>query len=371
MGLSTSAHASTPPQNLLPFLTPILRQRVHLLSSNESSTKKSWLLLLNWNANLASKLPQLAEQMYVEPHPVSGEVEIDDSVEIEYRRLDSQTLHARMKLEEFELLPIFLWCMADDDSGSGWKLTELRPLEDMHDGAAWFDNIEEATANPATAARPTNGANGHSSMESEEEVDDGAYWASYDMTPGRTPVKRSPAPPAARSVTSDRLNTNEVEYFDRYNVEVQPAMDPYDPEEDAGNGAESTLTHHESEFQNDAGTISIGDKVAVDLEETNRPSLNGFTDGGETVEQIEDSAPERLIHPRPASVGSASSIENLERQAAATEQDSSQAENGIKMHISTDIKSLYRLAKSAGIPRQEFERLVKTELRMLDFMDME
>jgi hypothetical protein len=44
---------------------------------------------------------------------------------------------------------------------------------------------------------------------------------------------------------------------------------------------------------------------------------------------------------------------------------------GIKQHISTDIKSLYRLAKSGGIERAEFERIVKTELDMLAMMDLE
>ena len=42
---------------------------------------------------------------------------------------------------------------------------------------------------------------------------------------------------------------------------------------------------------------------------------------------------------------------------------------GIKQHISTDIKSLYRLARSAGIDREEFERIVKTELDVIGFMD--
>ena len=49
----------------------------------------------------------------------------------------------------------------------------------------------------------------------------------------------------------------------------------------------------------------------------------------------------------------------------------SRAQMGIKQHISTDIKSLYRLAKSVGMDRDEFERVVKRELEVLSFMDME
>jgi hypothetical protein len=61
------------------------------------------------------------------------------------------------------------------------------------------------------------------------------------------------------------------------------------------------------------------------------------------------------------------SVDRLEREAASH----SQAEVGIKQHISTDIKSLYRLARSAGIDRVEFERIVKTELEVLSMMDVE
>ena len=60
-------------------------------------------------------------------------------------------------------------------------------------------------------------------------------------------------------------------------------------------------------------------------------------------------------------------VERLEKNARSA----SSAEFGIKQHISTDIKSLYRLARPAGIDRDEFERIVKTELDVLGFMDKE
>lgn len=73
--------------------------------------------------------------------------------------------------------------------------------------------------------------------------------------------------------------------------------------------------------------------------------------------------------PRPSSSASSlsGSVARLQQQA----EDHSQAEVGIKQHISTDIKSLFRLARSAGIERAEFERIVRTELDCLGLMDME
>jgi hypothetical protein len=80
---------------------------------------------------------------------------------------------------------------------------------------------------------------------------------------------------------------------------------------------------------------------------------------------------EGLAHPRPgSSTGSSGSdtVEKLERRAAARD-SREQSETGIKQHIGTSIKSLYRLAKVAGIDRAEFERLVRTELDCLALMD--
>ena len=51
------------------------------------------------------------------------------------------------------------------------------------------------------------------------------------------------------------------------------------------------------------------------------------------------------------------------------ESGNDRAQFGIKQHISTDIKSLFRLAKSAGMDRGEFERIVRTELEVLGLME--
>jgi hypothetical protein len=60
-------------------------------------------------------------------------------------------------------------------------------------------------------------------------------------------------------------------------------------------------------------------------------------------------------------------VEKLEREADR----SSQAELAIKQHISTDIKSLFRLARASGIDRQEFERIIQRELEVLPMLERE
>ena len=59
--------------------------------------------------------------------------------------------------------------------------------------------------------------------------------------------------------------------------------------------------------------------------------------------------------------------ERLEREA----ESHSQAELAIKQHISTDLKSLFRLARTAGIDREEFERIVKRELDVLPLLEQD
>jgi hypothetical protein len=47
----------------------------------------------------------------------------------------------------------------------------------------------------------------------------------------------------------------------------------------------------------------------------------------------------------------------------------SQAELAIKQHISTDIKSLFRMARASGIDREEFERIIQRELEVLPLLE--
>lgn len=290
--------------------------------------------------------------------------------EVQYRRLDSETLHCRFHVEEFSLLPIYLWCMGDEQGGgSGWRLAELKTLDHKEDSSEWYGSVREANDNIGRSRQPpVNGYNG-ATLETKaapDEDDDSAYWAAYDRTPGRTPQKRSPAP-VNRPNSSVQMPTNpELEYFARYMAEVQPAMDPHDPSEQGVAPGESTLngnslTVDSREVQHElAETTNLGPSS----HDSSLPPLKPELTNGTGFPADPD---DEIYHPRPSSSSSSGSVDHLEQQA----ESHSQAEVGIKQHISTDIKSLYRLAKSVGIDRAEFERIVKTELDMLAMMDLE
>lgn len=392
--LPTAFASSRPPPALLPLLSPILRQRVQLLSS------ESWLPLLCWDTRAASKLPGIIENIQLEPHPVSGEVELRDVETIQYRRLDPETLHARLVLDEFNLLAIYLWCTGEE--GNAWRLAELRGIDDGKDGTQWFDSMSEANDdtrpgfNQKTLSRTNGAATGANhaaappAQAKEEEDDDDAYWASYDRTPSRTPHKRSPAPITNSSV---QLPTqSELEYFARYAAEVQPALDAHDPEEEGPPPGESTLNgdelergfqqrHREPEMEPletsnlgphgyDSSLPPPATAFANGLNGLNELRMDSASDEKAREAELEQLERERysaLSHPRPSSSASSNSVERLEREA----ESHSQAEMAIKQHISTDIKSLFRLARSAGIAREEFERIIQRELEVLPMLELD
>ncbi|OAL07166.1 hypothetical protein IQ06DRAFT_288927 [Phaeosphaeriaceae sp. SRC1lsM3a] len=365
--LSTASTTKEAPPGLLPLLSPILRQRLQLLGSND------WLSLLCWDREASVKLPQIVEKIHVEPHPASGEIEVEEPDRILYRRSDPETLHARLELGEFGLLPTYLWCTGGEN-GNKWLLAEVRGIEDADDGTEWFSSMVEA--NEAGLRRKASKGTVSASQPAllqpviarEEEEDDDSYWAAYDMTPGRTPQqKRSPAP-----MTSTRTQIgptqSELEYFARYASEVQPALDAHDPDEENPVTGESTLNGNALNYTRGPQTEPLEtSNLGPDGYDSSMPpahSGNGMT---EHIEAIESGDFSGLNHPRPSSSASTNSVERLERKAESY----SQAEVAIKQHISTDIKSLFRLAKASGIDREEFERIVKRELDVLPLLEQE
>lgn len=357
--LATASVSKQPPPALLPLLSPILRQRVQLLASDD------WLSLLCWDKEAGSKLPQVVSNIHVEPHPASGEVEVEDPDQILYRRSDPETLHARLILGEYGIVPAYLWCTGGDN-GSRWELAELRGMEDADDGTEWFSSLTEANeAGFRRKSRKTNGTEKHMTLDLQPEVaakeqdDDDAYWAAYDMTPGRTPNKQSPAPPAHSRVQVGPTQS-ELEYFARYASEVQPAMDPHDPDEAAIASGESTLNGNSFDLGQQPQS-KLSEVIAAERRDSARELKLENT---ESVDNHEHSA---INHPRPSSSASSNSVEKLERQA----ENSSQTELAIKQHISTDLKSLFRLARASGIDREEFERIIKRELDVLPMLEQD
>jgi hypothetical protein len=387
--LSTAHASKTPPPALVPLLSPILRQRLQLLASD------NWLSLLCWDKQVASRLPQILSSIQLEPHPVSGEIELEDPDQILYRRSDPETLHSRLVLGEFGLIPTYLWCTGGEN-GNRWELAELRGAQDAEDGTQWFSTIHEANEKGFKQTATTSATNGTAppttagalqpAPAQHQEDDDDAYWAAYDNTPAQTPqLKRSPAPMASSRV---QLPTQtELEYFARYAAEVQPALDGHDPDEEGLAPGESTLNGDSLGIQRaqmteppETSTLepngrdsSLPPALTADaanepdnVKEVRKDSLGEDNDVSEHTEMVDvDDRFVALNHPRPSSSASSSSVEKLERQARTT----SQAELAIKQHISTDMKSLFRLARASGIEREEFERIIMRELEVLPLLE--
>lgn len=274
-------------------------------------------------------------------------------------RLDPETLHARISIPDCPLVPTYLWCMSDDNKvPSAWRLTELRPVDDWLDSPAWHDDINSADVDFKSRPKPhfehTNGNPTHIEEEDDDDTDDdGAYWAAYDMTPGRTPHKRSPAPMThSNTLPVNPPSKSEMEYFERYLTEVQPAADPYDASEDVANHQSHAALHNNRTEWDESYKLNANG--------------NGIESEAKDSAQLVISVPGSPHQPQPSSSASPRSVAALQEQA----ESQSQAEVGIKQHISTDIKSLYRLARSAGISLEEFDRIVRTELEVLPMLDM-
>ncbi|KAF9894257.1 hypothetical protein FE257_007759 [Aspergillus nanangensis] len=352
--LPTAFVSPRPPPALLPLLSPILRQRVQIFSSVSASPTESWLQLLCWDSEKAERLKSLVDGASFEPHPVSGEIELSGETPIAYKRIDDETLQSRILVPDYSLKIIYLWCPNDQDGGGpAWRIAELLPHEgSAADEHAWSVSIGEANASAkeqmmedALKAAEKNEHATSSHQEAEEEDDDADYWAQYDATPGRTPNVKTPAPNPMSSI--QQQNGSENSYFSRY-ADVQPAMDNHDPEEEQPELGPSSLN---------------GDLLAGLLQR----QMNGSGDGPLNGESMNEHTIRPLNHPRPSSMSSASSeaVAKLEQEA----ETQSACEIGVKQHIGSNIKSLFRLAKSTGISRADFQSMVRTELDLLNLSD--
>ncbi|KAJ5675819.1 hypothetical protein N7462_008716 [Penicillium macrosclerotiorum] len=359
--LPTAFVSPRPPPALLPVLSPILRQRVQILTSVSTSPSDSWLRLLCWDASKAERLQSIVDDASFEPHPVSGEIDLPGDIPIAYKRIDDETLQAQVRLPEYRLTVIYLWCPDDDAGGGrGWRVAEVLPREGpADDESSWAASISEANAQAKEQlfadvlddrAEGQPGNNGPQEQAPEDDDDDDDYWAQYDATPGN----KTPAP-RTQSSNLPPSGLSEASYFSQYG-NVQPAMDNHDPEEEQPEVGPSSLN---------------GDMLASLLRrqvnglDAKAPRTNGYAAG----DVPNDEAARALSHPRPASASSTSSdaVARLELEA----ESQSTYEVGVKQHIGTSIKSLFRLAKATGMSRVDFQALVQTELELLEVTDDE
>ena len=390
--LPTTFVSPRPPPALLPLLAPVLRQRASYLTPGNAS-EDGWIRLLNWDPERAAKLRPVVDELELEPHPVSGEIELDDLESIKYRRLDEETLQSRLDAAQFNLAPIYVWCESDEhgDTGPGWKLTELRALKDVEDGTTWYNSVAEAddAANTHSIAVPrTAPAQQPAQAQADDggdDSDDDGYWAAYDQTPGpsKNPSPKPPANAAAPEATSSNRDRSrsELEYFARYGAEVQPALDAHDPDEDHPELGQSTLngttqrvlstqpqTQQQPQPTSQEDTRSAWEKALHPYARTTDAHDSAFA----TSTDLPSTHDLDITAPRPISpTTSHSSVEHLESKAAemSRERNNSHVENAVKQHIATEIKSLWRLANGAGLDREEFERVISLEVQCIGMMD--
>lgn len=208
--LQTARVSRRPPPDLLPLLTPILRQRINIWAGGPQI--KNWASLLTWTAPRADSLASQIESLELEPHPVSGEIEVPEDVCITYRRVDAETLQARLETKDLGLAGIYVWCQHDEPGGgAGWRLGELMTIEhDTEISTPWVADLPTEThSQQADTLKVT---------QTEDDEDD--YWALYDQQPA-SGGKQTPARPDPRAATSA---TAEQDYYDRYADEVETAI---------------------------------------------------------------------------------------------------------------------------------------------------
>lgn len=366
--LPTAFASPRPPPALLPLLSPILRQRVQLLAATASSPTDSWLPLLCWESTQAERLASIVEGEGFELHPVSGEIDFGDVPEITYRRLDEETLHARLVVPDLGLVVIYLWCQGDQDGGGdGWRVSEVIPIHDHQDSGSngWRLSVSEAEEESRESiladalqddsnvelGAPKKEKSYGKKQETVDDDDDDDYWAQYDNTPARTPGPKHPGPAdRTANVGPQRLTTSDVEYFARYG-QVQPEMDNDDPSEDRRALGETSLNGNvvipslAQAASNGNHTTSHHDQVLTSSKDQEYAAIS----------QLAASSPSTASF----------TISKLEDSAAIQ----SHGEVAIRQHVSTTIKSLFRLSRGAGIDRQEFDELVRIELDILSLMD--
>lgn len=368
--LTAAAVSKEPADAVLPLLAPILRQRVKFLAPTSSDP---WLRLLCYDSGKAAKLAEIVSGPALEPHPVSGEVEVDwdyDS-ETRFRRLDSETLQALVVLKELGIAFQLLYCVGDaEGGGDGWRIGDVTipapssPFAIFGDATTIADAEENFAKNKTTKQPPAIQTNGGANEEEEEE-DDG-YWDRYDATPARTPAqKHSPAPQSysgGPSLTSGASQTkkdeeDDADYYAQYD-QIQPAMDNHDPDEEAA---------VEQLAPPPLGMGSAPEQRPLTDGSFDIRSSPGGSDGGAPNRVDRDRISEGLLHPRPESSASSNgsqTVAKLEEEAGKREH----TEFGVKQHISRSVRSLFQLSRASGIEREEFERIVQRELDLLGMM---
>ncbi|RDA84444.1 hypothetical protein CP532_2124, partial [Ophiocordyceps camponoti-leonardi (nom. inval.)] len=350
--LPAAAAATRPAIRLLPLLSPILRQRVQLLSESSS---EPWLRLLCYDSEKTARLMDIAHGDSLQPHPVSGEVEIDWGYDAEtrYRRLDEETLQALVVIADLNLAFLLAYCVGDQvGGGDGWRIAEVTvadtPLPfERFGGATTIVDAERQFGQSHDHKTTLTAANDDGGHDGDEDDEDDDYWGRYDATPGRTPaIKESRG--SGLGLTG---SAEDEEYYARYD-QVQPAMDSHDADEELA----ATQV---------APPLGLGPNKTEPLCLKTEVMVQDRLVASDAV----GLSPDLILSPRPESSVDSSNVcdtvARLEESADRQEQN----EFGVRQHVARTVRSLYLLSQSTGIGRQEFKRMVETELAVLGMVE--
>lgn len=364
--LPTAFASPRPPPALLTLLSPILRQRLHLLSSDTFSSSDNWLSLLCWDPQAGAQVVDtVAESTAFELHPVSGEIDYGEIEPLVYRRLDVETLQARVTLNDLGLVIIYVWCHnGDAEGGDEWKVAEVLPTgaNVQHRESAWSETISVANAKagqkitelPADLDKHNLAVPavvyGSERPAEPKDVDDDDYWALYDTTPGARPSHAKSSPGPRLSKNAQDQSASEADYFARY-ASVQPEMDSDDPSQDRDAIGQTSLN---------GNSLTAGgrDKAQVNGVRSTRALVNPFDDTPAMQQNKFD----------PAAANVPANESKTQRQLEETADNLLTAEIAIKQHVGTTIKSLFRLCRNIGMETEYFEQLVQTELQTLSLI---
>lgn len=328
--LLPASSSPSPPASLLPLLASILRNRLQLLAA----TGEPWVPLLTWNSKNGIELATHISTLDATPHPSSGELELGEVVLRGIQRTDEETLKAAAELAEWGLVVVWVWNTNDPDGeDDGWRVLDVHTVSSADgDTSKWHSSVsaaEVAFASSRSSRGRTLAPPPVSQQQQGVNEDDDDYWNMYDRSSAATPAAREvPNPPT------------EDEYFSQY-AEVEPVLD-YSPP-----------TQHEG-YRRD--TVVSGASYS--------PDTHTSTSTPPTATSSHPYAPRPL-----SSESNPLALYKVAERSEESENHQIQVEVAVKQHISTSVKSIYRLAKAAGIGRNEFEELLRTEIAVLSMMD--
>ena len=300
-----------------------------------------------------------------ELHPVSGEMDYGQLEPTTYQRLDEETLQAKVVIADLGLAIIYVCCEGDGPNGeSGWRVSEVWPVKEqsLNKRGEWYSSIAEADDRAKRKAmveaikqgeensirqeiplRPKDAKN------AKDEGDDD-YWALYDATPGPRSARPKPSPFTPATAGSRGGITSEAEYFERYSAF----------QSDVDSGGSSRSDERPPSGGSSRPTIS------------QRPRLQTFRSKQQSQPRVLQDVPEdghidtdEMKLPAGTPVPDTATRGRFEDPSASL----AVAEMAIKQHVSTSVKSLFRLCRNAGMETEEFNQLIRLELETLSLIE--